>query len=410
MKKFTNYFILAILLLLSQCKKNDDVPMTITGLSSSTVKYGSVLTISGKNFNPAGSTNIILSDSIKDYHLTAMSISKNEIQVEIYNQESPAQLLELLPFRVGIKSGDATGTVLWSKQKVTLVSSWKRVADFPGTARYKSSIFSLNGNLYVGGGSAGGALNDFWKYDPVNDSWTRLADFPVPRCYPRAFANNLNGYIGAGFSADNSSKVQLYDYYKYSTQTDSWSQIASYPDNIGSYYVGYSVTVDGRPFVSLSNTTLTMRELVNDTWSSATTIHDMTDCPASGVFAIGKKFYVVVGNRINNTVSNSTFEYNTENSTWTQKANFPGQARYAPAFFAIGNYGYYGCGMSTDQTQYQDMWRYDPTKDKWIRIDNFTGGVRSHLVSSSDGNHGFIGLGILWGADYKKDFWQYDPE
>ena len=410
MFKFKYYFIIAILLLLTQCKKHDAGPMTLTGLSSSTVKYGSVLTISGQNINPAVLYTIVLSDSLKEYHLKEMSASKTGIQVEIYNQENPNQLLQLTQFRVGIRTSDPNSTTLWCKQTATLVSSWNRVADFPGSSRYKSSIFSLKGNLYVGGGAAGIAFNDFWKFDPAANSWTRLADFPGVRCYPRAFANDENGYLGAGYSSDNSSKVQLYDYYKYNTQSNTWTQIPSYPDNVGSFYVGYSVTVNGRPFVSLSNTTLTMRELVNDTWNSLTTIQDMTDCPASGVFAIGKKFYVVVGNRINNSVSNSTYEYNTENNAWTQKASFPGPARFAPAFFSLGNYGYYGCGMATDLTQYQDMWRYDPSADKWIRIDDFPAGVRSHLVSSSDGHYGFAGLGIVWNASYKNDFWQYDPE
>jgi N-acetylneuraminic acid mutarotase len=153
-----------------------------------------------------------------------------------------------------------------------------------------------------------------------------------------------------------------------------------------------------------------MRELVNDMWSSVTTIPDMTDCPASGVFSVGNKYYVVLGFRINNTLSNTVWEYNSDSGVWTKKSNFPGAARYAPAFFSIGNYGYYGCGMSTTSQQFKDIWRYEPAKDKWIRMEDFPAGIRSHLMSISDGKSGFIGLGIIMSSvTYCSDFWRYDP-
>jgi N-acetylneuraminic acid mutarotase len=136
----------------------------------------------------------------------------------------------------------------------------------------------------------------------------------------------------------------------------------------------------------------------------------MIDCPASGVFSIGKKYYVVVGNRINNTVSDAVWEYNSDNGVWTKKSNFPGAARYAPAFFSIDSYGYYGCGMATTSQQFKDMWRYDPTKDRWIRLEDFPADIRSHLVSTSDGKSGFVGLGIIMSSvTYCNDFWRYDP-
>jgi N-acetylneuraminic acid mutarotase len=238
-----------------------------------------------------------------------------------------------------------------------------------------------------------------------------MADLPgMARVYPSAFSNQTNGFLGAGYSTDNSSRIQLYDFYKYDPQSNTWSSIPNYPDNIGNYYVGYSVTVSGRPFISLSNQLLTMRELANDTWNSFSTIPEMIDCPAAGVFSIGKKFYVLVGNRINNSVSNSVWEYNTENQTWTKKSNFPGAARYAPASFSIDNYGYYGCGMSTTSQQFKDIWRYDPANDKWIRIEDFPGGIRSHLIGLSAGKSGFMGLGLDFsGPIYFNDFWKYDP-
>ena len=411
MNTTSKYCILLILFILSCCKKEPtNLKTTINGLSDVVVKYGSILTISGSNFNILeGATKVLITDSLITYTITPLSVSKGEIKIEIYNHDDSTALLKLASFYVGVKTGTTT---VWSDKRVYIISSWTQVSDFSVPARYMSTAFTLGGNCYIGGGAGdGGIFKDLWKYNPILNSWTRQADLPgPPRVYPRSFSNSINGFLGSGYSSDNSSRIQFYDFYKYDPQKNEWSTIPNYPDNISSFYVGYTLTVNGRPFISLSNQTLTMRELVNDSWMSFATVPDMIDCPASGVFSIGKKFYVVVGNRINNSVSNAVLEYNTDNGTWTKKANFPGQARYAPAFFSIGSFGYYGCGMSTSSEQHKDMWRYDPLNDKWIRIEDFPGGIRSHLIGVSDGKSGFVGLGIIMSSKYyHNDFWRYDP-
>lgn len=407
-------FIAICIILLSACKKEPDpvveLKPAIKSLSDDHVKYGSTLTINGENFSKLSATaKVLITDSVTNYLLAPKSITNDEIEVEIYNQQSPIDLLSLSYFYVGIIDKD---TLMAKNQHVDLITSWNRVSDFPGTERYKSSAFTLQNKIYVGGGANGGVFKDFWEYNPQVNSWTRKADIPgVARAYPRSFSNSVNGFLGCGYSADNSSKIQLYDYYKYDPQADTWTSVLDYPDNISGYYVGYSVTCNNRPFISLSNQLLSMREWSNGTWISVTTIPEMIDCPAAGVFAIDKKFYVVVGNRINNAFSNSVWEFNTETSTWAKKSDFPGPARFAPAFFSIGDYGYYGCGMATNQQQFKDMWRYDPANDKWIRLEDFPGGLRSHLISSSQDVNGFIGLGIDFSTiTYKNDFWKFSPQ
>jgi N-acetylneuraminic acid mutarotase len=405
----TLYQSLGLTITIPNFEKYTNHPNVLT-LSTSEIKYGDTLTIYGYFNTTPGLNTVCLTNNYTNYYLTPLSVSGDSINVLIYNHEYPTQLLNLSSFKVGVKT---LGNTTWCDRSVTLVSSWRRVKDFPGNARYKTTCFSLNGNIYVGGGSGNGAVfKDFWKYNPRTDTWTRMSDFPgIARNYPRSFSNSSYGYLGAGFSADNSSKVQLYDFYKYNPITDTWSVIQDYPDNISNFYVGYTINADGRVFISLSNQTTRMRELVNDVWVERQTIAEMTDCPAVGVFSIGKKYYIIVGYKINNTYSNKVWEYDSEIGQWNQKSNFPGQARYAPAFFSINNYGYYGCGISTSNQQFNDMWRYDPTNDKWIRIEDFPGGIRSHLISASPDNSGFIGLGIINSSiTYLKDFWRYDPD
>lgn len=387
----------------------DETPCALS-ISSDRIKFGNILTIYGKYFNTeTGATTVTLSYNSLTYNLSPFFISPDSLKIKIYNHQNPTSALDLASYRIGINT---LGTNNWSDIYFNLISSWNRVADFTGGGRYKSTAFTLGTNLFVSGGTGNGIVyKDFWSYNPGNNSWTRLADIPgSARVYPRSFANELYGYVGAGYTTDNSSKVQLYDFYKYNPQNSSWSSISNYPDNILNFYVGFTVTVNNRPYISLSNQNPAIQEVINDSWSSHSSISEMIDCPAAGVFSIGSKFYVLAGYTINNTVSNALWEYNVTTSQWTRKANFPGTARFAPAFFSIGNYGYYGCGMSTNQQQYKDFWRYDPSDDTWIRLEDFPGGNRSHTISTSVGNSGFVGFGLeKISTSFLYDFWKFNP-
>ena len=65
-------------------------------------------------------------------------------------------------------------------------ANWTTKAPFPGTARHHPITFSLLDYGYVLAGVAGAQagvgqdsyVKDFYRYDPINDSWTKLADFP----------------------------------------------------------------------------------------------------------------------------------------------------------------------------------------------------------------------------------------
>jgi N-acetylneuraminic acid mutarotase len=376
----------------------------IVSISNSYVKYGSILTIYTKNIKDVNYVQLVGSSS--SYLLTPLFVSKDSVLVEIYNQQNPLQLLNLNLFKVKIIMPDKS--ILFGPD-LTLTSGWSSIKNFPGSARYKAAAFSINGKFYIGGGAGGYTYSDFWEYNLSTDTWTRKTDIPGgPRSYPRAFSDGTSGFMGAGFSGDNYSKIQLYSFYKYNPQTNTWSQIPDYPDNISNFYVGFTASVNGRLYAALSNTSITIRELVNDMWISHPSVNDMIDCPASGVMVIENKIYIITGYRVNNTVNNAVWEYDTETSVWTRKANFPGSPRYAGVSFQIGKYGYYGCGMSVTNQQYSDMWRYDNSKDKWIRISDFPGGLRSHLTSCSDGFTGIVGLGY-GNTLYKYDFWRFDP-
>lgn len=382
------------------------IPM-ISSLSANTIKYGNTLTIHGHNMKAI--TGVLLGSQSQSIPVIPKNISPESIEIEVYNHANPTQLLGFSSFRIGLVTADTT---VWSGY-VTIKSGWTRLNDLPANARYKSGSFSLNGKIYIGGGAGDGLVfKDFWKFETETGVWSRMADIPgIPRVYPSGSSNNSHGFMGSGFSADNSSKYQLYDFYKYDPQTNTWSTIPDYPDIINNFFFNYSISINGRPHICLSNTVPYVREIVNDSWVSHPSVTDLMDSPANGVIVIGNSYFVLTGFRTSGAINKSVWEYNTIAETWTKRADFPGSPRHSPVFFSIGKYGYYGCGRSFDTEQYKDMWRYDSVEDSWIRIEDFPGGFRSHTISASDGRFGYTGMGVLmYPVTYFKDFWKYDAE
>lgn len=379
----------------------------IYSVSRKSVKYGTTLELYGKYFNNASA--ILMSGNSQVFKVTPLYSGTDTLKIEIYNHQNLYEPLNFSSFKIGLVYSSG---ISWSEQ-ISIVSSWTRMADLPSNSRYKAGAFSLGGYIYVGGGADNGlVLKDLWRYNPQSNSWTRMADIPGnPRVYPIGSASSSNGFMGAGFSADNSSKYQFYDFYKYDPQNNSWSSIPDFPDPINNFFFNYSTSINGRPFFGLSNAVPLCREIENDNWVSHSSVTDLMDSPANGVLTIGNCIYVITGFRSSGVVNKSVWEFNTVTDTWTRKNDFPGSPKHSPVFFSIGKFGYYGCGRSFDAEQYKDMWRYDPSNDKWIRIEDFPGGLRSHTISASYGKCGYTGFGVLLSpVTYYKDFWQYNPE
>ena len=68
-----------------------------------------------------------------------------------------------------------------------LDSGWKELTPCPGTPRWICGMGAVGGKIYVLGGASGNdnpagaycTVVDNWRYDPADDTWTRLRDLPV---------------------------------------------------------------------------------------------------------------------------------------------------------------------------------------------------------------------------------------
>jgi Galactose oxidase, central domain len=78
--------------------------------------------------------------------------------------------------------------------------TWSTKASFPGQARDQTSAFVISGKAYAGGGyGVNGRLHDFFKYNPVTNSWLQIASVTSASANPGyilkwGFSINSKGY------------------------------------------------------------------------------------------------------------------------------------------------------------------------------------------------------------------------
>lgn len=151
--------------------------------------------------------------------------------------------------------------------------------------------------------------------------------------------------------------------------------------------------------------------LAADTWEQ---IADFSGRKVGAVsFTLHKKLaYVGTGYNITYSssgeaiVTRSKDFWRYDGNTWTQIADFGGEARVFATAFAIGNKGYVGTGGGN--TILEDFWEYDRATNLWTQKADFGGGVRHGATGLAIGSKGYIGTGLSTFA-YEKDFWEFDP-
>ena len=89
--------------------------------------------------------------------------------------------------------------------------------------------------------------------------------------------------------------------------------------------------------------------------------------------------------------------------TGTQKADFPGGARYGATGFSIGTKVYIGLGTIDGDNHCKDFWEWDQATNVWTRKADYPGNSAGGEVGFSIGTKGYIGAGGT------NEFWEYDP-
>lgn len=197
------------------------------------------------------------------------------------------------------------------------------IANFPGTERSGAVGFAIGDYGYVGlGNKSADYFKDFWRYNPQNNTWAEIAEFPgEARSNAVSFVIGNYAFVGTGIKKEESF-IYFSDFYKYSPESDEWTQIA----NFGGAERGYSVS-----------------------------------------FAINDFGYVGTGSTVSGQVKDF-WKYNPSTNEWVQIADSPDEKAWASAF-AINGKGYLVAGLKYNNGSpfvYSDVQEYNPTNDQWV--------------------------------------------
>jgi N-acetylneuraminic acid mutarotase len=133
-------------------------------------------------------------------------------------------------------------------------NTWTERASLPvSAARYYSTGFSVNGKIYVFGGTDGNtSLNDLWEFNPPANTWSQKASLPgVGRERANAFVINNEAYIVGGFPP---SAGTLKECWRYNPASNQWTRLADFPGVTGPAG-GLGFTINGSGYVVCGNGT-----------------------------------------------------------------------------------------------------------------------------------------------------------
>lgn len=259
---------------------------------------------------------------------------------------------------------------------VVYAQEWQEVSSLPGPARHHPITFSLDGQGYVlTGGSLQGLLSDFYRYDPVEDAWTQLPDFPGgERSFAYGVTYDGKAYVGFGNQSDGSGFNGFNDLWRYDPGTEEWAQMA--------------------------------------------------DCRCSGrahpaMVAAEGRIFVGLGNEDFGADLDDWWEYDIATNTWSEKPRFPSTRRHHPFYFDIDGMVYVGFGHHAADI-FNDMYRYDPLTEEWTKMADlpaegrvagtqFSLGGRGYLLSGDGDDHSFMDTGEFWEYDPSADAWTALP-
>lgn len=259
--------------------------------------------------------------------------------------------------------------------------------------------------------------DDFWEFNSTTNVWRRLADFPGnKRSGATSFALNGRGYIAFGYSTTcpaggGPCDFTYYDdVWEYNPLTNTWTKVANFSKSSIRYARGF--VINNKAYILLNNEFYEFD-------SSAYSFRKRTGCPIgafSGVFSLNNKGYVFLGDPDVVPIPNkSVYEYDPVTDTWNKKRDFPGQPRILPVSFSLNEFGYCGGGYRrSNPNQYlKDLWQYNSTTDEWTQIEDYPGIGSVWLQSVLIGDKAVIGSGYGYATNqflYDNNFWIFQPK
>jgi hypothetical protein len=390
-------------------------PVITSFLPDTVFKPNAPIIIYGENFSPVLQNNKVL---IEGFTATIQEAAVSYLKVLLpYESIRYYYTSAFKNISVTVTASEQSTTSAKSLS-VWWHSTWTRKRDFPGKGRHDAVAFALNNKGYFGTGvSTVGyeLLKDFWEYDPAADNWTQITDFPGnARMASVAFTIGGKGYVGTGsehyyWSTPSGDSNHFKDFYSFDPVAGSWTRVADFPgigrhsaagfaaNNAG--YIGTGWWGNDGP----SNSSM----ITSDFWK-----YDPASNSWSAIQSFPNSSYMAVGFNIDNTgyVYDYNYLYRLDGSSWT-RLSAPGLGAWNNIAFSINRLAYFGMGEPHEVGGTNAMWEYNPVTqasvNKLIDYNYKRWGASVFVINSK--------AYVVSGATYLdeeivlRDVWEFDP-
>lgn len=294
---------------------------------------------------------------------------------------------------------------LYGCQKPDLELAAHECAPMP-VERACATSFVVNDCAYVFAGrdSAGILHNDLWLYTPKTNQWTSAGTTPLQaRANATACVRGDKVYIGLGYNGGKygADTAYLRDWWEYTPATDSWKQLANYPNEYtdratsfagdGELYVGYGFFYNYRR-------DMFRYTIADNRWDSIDVNVSFQGFPQRSFGGTGgtcgSRHFMGTGFFKN---SLNWWAELVDGTHWEKRADVPGQTRTLAASASTNSYIYlcggmhYG-GVTTDGEVLQDIRRYEPNTDTWQWVGIMPQRLFNHICFAIQGKV-YFGLG-----------------
>ncbi len=310
-----------------------------------------------------------------------------------------------------------------SNNNEVFIGDWKTVNAFPGSPRSDAVTFTIDGVVYVGTGydlENDERLSDFWKYEADKDTWTQIASLPndSARNHAIAFSSDTKGYVGLGYNGENA----LSDFYEYDPAADTWTRKRDFAG--GGRYQAFAFYVDGKGYVGAGYDSKVAKNdfyaynIESDEWEVKAIVAGRDRRRDAMAFILNGEAYVFGG--VGNNLVFDFVKYDVQNDKWiTLNAitnadsnnsfddNYQSLARYNGVAFALNGKAYVTTGINGSTGK--ETWEYDPVTDIWSQKTDFEGDSRSGAVAFTVNNKAYVAFGKNSSKSFY-DVWNFVPD
>jgi N-acetylneuraminic acid mutarotase len=248
-------------------------------------------------------------------------------------------------FGLGQNASNVNMKDFWEYDTETNIFTQRK--DFGGIARNGATGFSIGSKGYVATGfNLGSPLADLWEYDPATDNWTSKDPLPGPA---RSGAISLSlggkGYVGTGI-VGGASPTYFNDFYEYDPANNSWAPVANVGIGVAGRTSAARFVIENKAYVGGGSSNGARQDFWAYTPNAWQSVPDITTGPGVGTgfsFSIGTKGFVQASSQL--------WMFDPATGQWTRKADFPIVA--STIGVSVGNVGYVITGSSANKIFYK---------------------------------------------------------